>query len=48
MADNETKKCAHPSCSCSVAGDDKYCSEYCKDAKDIMEIGCGCEHQGCR
>ena len=48
MADNETKKCAHPSCSCSVADNDKYCSEYCKDAKDIMEIGCGCEHQGCR
>lgn len=29
--------------------DGDYCSEYCEDAvkAGIVEIGCGCEHQGC-
>ncbi|HVG35772.1 MAG TPA: hypothetical protein VM911_22160 [Pyrinomonadaceae bacterium] len=49
MADESNqKKCAHPSCSCVVSGEDKYCSEYCNDAKDLTEIGCGCEHPSCR
>lgn len=49
MADEESaNKCAHPICTCTVADDDKYCSEYCRDAKDITEINCGCEHAGCR
>jgi hypothetical protein len=49
MADEtNAKKCAHPSCSCTVSSDDKYCSEYCEDAKDLTEIGCGCEHPACR
>ncbi|MGB7926288.1 MAG: hypothetical protein WCF57_23810 [Pyrinomonadaceae bacterium] len=47
MAD-EDRKCKHPSCDCRVAGDEKYCSEYCENAGDITEIGCGCEHPGCR
>ena len=45
---NESKKCKHPSCDCTVSGDDDYCSEYCRDARDTMEIGCGCEHPPCR
>ena len=30
--------------------DSKYCSEYCEEAEKskVMEIGCGCEHAGCR
>ena len=46
----EMKKCAHGPCDCAVAEDSKYCSEYCEDAvkSDVMEIGCGCEHDGCR
>jgi hypothetical protein len=51
MADEQNKnKCAHPACDCSVTGDQKYCGEYCKDAEKshVMEIGCGCEHDGCR
>jgi hypothetical protein len=33
-----------------VAAGEKYCGEYCEDAvkADVMEIGCGCEHQPCR
>jgi hypothetical protein len=25
----------------------KYCSEHCKDAKQITELRCGCHHAGC-
>ena len=46
MAD-EQKKCAHDSCMCLVAKDEKYCSSYCEGAKDTTEISCGCEHPGC-
>jgi hypothetical protein len=45
MADN--KKCAHPACSCMARKDDKYCSQYCHDAKGTLEIECGCGHTGC-
>lgn len=49
MADEgNDKKCAHGSCDCTVSGNDKYCSEYCREARDVTEIGCGCEHPGCR
>jgi hypothetical protein len=48
MADErDENKCAHEGCNCRVSGDEKYCSEYCRDAGDITEIGCGCEHAGC-
>ena|SRR5581483_1159688 len=39
------KKCAHPACTCMTA--DKYCSSYCKDKRDSIEISCGCGHSGC-
>jgi hypothetical protein len=49
MADEDRdRKCKHPSCDCRVSGDEKYCSEYCENAGDITEIGCGCEHPPCR
>jgi hypothetical protein len=48
MADKKSDKCAHPSCSCTVTEVDEYCSEYCRDAGDLTEIGCGCEHPACR
>jgi hypothetical protein len=48
MADKE--KCAHGVCDCKVGADDKYCGEYCENAEKsgVLEIGCGCEHAGCR
>jgi hypothetical protein len=46
MAD-QPKKCAHPSCRCTVGKDQKYCSMYCEDAKDTLEVSCGCGHPGC-
>ena len=49
MADERNeKKCAHPSCSCTVAQNEKYCSTYCANARDVMEISCNCDHPGCR
>ena len=32
MAD-ENKKCGYTQCRCVVSGNDKYCSDYCKDAQ---------------
>lgn len=40
-------KCAHPSCNCSAADGSKYCSQYCKDAGNTMELSCNCGHEGC-
>ncbi len=50
MADDPTAKCAHGACDCPPEKDSKYCSEYCREAEKshVMEIGCGCEHDGCR
>ena len=41
------EKCAHPSCVCPRTKDSKYCSTYCQDAKDTMELSCNCGHAGC-
>jgi hypothetical protein len=38
VAEEKDKKCAHPVCSCKVSGQDKYCNEYCKDARDYTEL----------
>ena len=40
-------KCAHPAGNCQVTGDSKYCSPYCEDAGDTMEISRNCGHAGC-
>ena len=45
MADKNT--CAHPNCTCAPAEGSKYCSDYCKDAKDTTEIFCECGHATC-
>lgn len=49
MAENETSKCAHPACGCRPEKGSKYCGEYCEEAEKagVVEIGCGCEHNGC-
>jgi hypothetical protein len=45
---SEPKKCAHPACKCTVQPHEHYCSQYCKDAKKMTEMACGCPHEGCR
>ena len=47
----DTNKCAHPACNCTVPKNGpfgKYCSEHCKEARDIIELHCDCKHPGCR
>jgi len=43
----EKKQCAHPACNCLAAEGGKYCSQYCEDAGNTMELSCNCGHQGC-
>jgi len=47
MAEQTKQKCAHPACNCIPEGTGKYCSQYCEDAKGIMELSCNCGHPGC-
>ena len=47
VKDEQQVTCAHPACSCPPAPNSKYCSEYCKDARDTLEIMCNCKHPGC-
>lgn len=42
-----SKKCAHPACTCLVDKEGKFCSQYCHDARGTMEISCNCGHAGC-
>ena len=41
----ETSACAHTNCKCQVAKEGEFCGEDCLEARDVTEIGCGCEHQ---
>ena len=44
------KKCAHPSCECTVAKNGpygKYCSEHCKETRGFTELRCQCRHAEC-
>lgn len=43
----EPEKCAHPACNCMATGDGGYCSQYCHDAGDTLELACNCGHPGC-
>jgi hypothetical protein len=44
-------KCAHPACECKVPPDSrygKYCSEHCKEAGQMTQLRCGCQHPECQ
>jgi hypothetical protein len=41
------KKCAHPACNCLVDQGKKYCSDYCHDSGNKIEIACNCHHAIC-
>lgn len=43
----QQKKCAHPACNCLVDTGKKYCSDYCKDSGNKIEIACNCHHATC-
>ncbi|MCU1264437.1 MAG: hypothetical protein JWM21_755 [Acidobacteria bacterium] len=48
MSEDKTT-CAHPACDCAPEEGSKYCGEYCEEAEKakVLEIGCGCQHDGC-
>ena len=39
--------CEHRGCNCAPRENSKYCSQYCEDAGDTLELACGCGHAGC-
>ncbi len=43
----ENSKCAHPACNCIPADGESFCSPYCHDAGDTVELSCNCGHPGC-
>ena len=46
----DSQKCAHPACDCVVAKGGqwgKYCSEYCKEKAQQIQLRCECHHPGC-
>jgi hypothetical protein len=43
----ETKKCAHPSCNCTISSDKTFCSTYCEGQADTADIECSCGHPAC-
>jgi hypothetical protein len=44
-------KCAHAMCTCTVAQDEQYCSDYCASAanagKEAADGECSCGHPEC-
>lgn len=44
---NESKKCAHPVCSCTVTSG-KYCSTQCEAMEKTPDIDCTCGHPACK
>ena len=47
MTAENTKKCAHPNCSC-MATSGKYCSVQCETMEKTPDIECTCGHPGCK
>src|SRR5580692_3865154 len=46
MAANESKKCAHPVCTCQVTLEE-YCSPQCEAMEKIPDVDCKCPHSIC-
>ncbi len=44
---NETHKCKHELCSCTVQKGESYCSTICEDSKGKTALACDCKHPGC-
>ncbi len=45
---SKQEKCKHAACNCMSPQGQSYCSDWCKDAKNMTEIACQCKHPGCR
>jgi hypothetical protein len=47
MVASESKKCAHPVCTCQVTSG-KYCSTQCEAMEDTPDVDCTCPHSVCK
>jgi hypothetical protein len=47
MADDNSKKCAHPNCTC-ITRSEKYCSPQCAAMEETPDVDCRCGHSECR
>jgi len=47
MAAENSKKCAHPNCTCQTKGE-KYCSAQCEAMEETPDVDCRCGHPACR
>jgi hypothetical protein len=47
MSAENTKKCAHPPCTCTTKSG-KYCSPQCEAMEETPDIDCRCGHPGCK
>jgi hypothetical protein len=49
MSQDADKKCGYSQCQCMVTAQERYCSDYCKDAQSEkeIEIQCDCKHEAC-
>lgn len=45
---NTTSKCAHPACNCVPGEGKEFCSEACRDAKNMAELARQCQHSDCQ
>lgn len=43
----KVKKCKHAGCSCMAPDGNDYCSQTCKDSKNVIELTCQCRHPQC-
>jgi len=47
----EPAKCANQVCTCAVPESKphgKYCSEYCREMKNVTQMRCLCKHEECK
>lgn len=48
MFGKKNKTCKHASCNCVPPEGQSYCSEVCKNAKNVTELTCQCNHSECK
>jgi hypothetical protein len=45
---SKQEKCKHPACNCMAPEGQAYCREMCRDARNVTELACQCNHSACR
>ncbi len=45
---DKVKKCKHAACNCVPADGKPFCGDVCKNAKNVTELMCQCNHPECK